>query len=178
MERLSITVTSINNDSTILGHYTCTIFHEVIDILIDLSKDRKDRFLEFNDVPFYLAFPLSDLVRRRVTIYITGNVDTLSYYRVTTVTKKFLLKVAGRQIRRIDHFWPLICILFWRKLPWKFLKVNPSGLTWMLPNKWYCNCFSRISRTSSSSVNVEPISMVTCEVKASVVGLKIIFFFI
>lgn len=42
----------------------------------------------------------------------------------------------------------------------------------MLPKEWYCNCCSRISRTLCSSVNVEPMSRVTSDMKASDVGLE------
>lgn len=59
------------------------------------------------------------------------------------------------------------------EIPWNILNVNPSGPTWMLPKEWYCSCCSRRARISSSSVNVEPMSSITCDVKASVdVGLK------
>lgn len=76
-----------------------------------------------------------------------------------------------RIVRRgIDHFSRQH--ILGDKLPWNTLNVNPSGPTWMLPKEWYCSCCSRMFRTSSSSVNVEPMSKVTCDVKLSDVGLK------
>lgn len=57
-------------------------------------------------------------------------------------------------------------------LPWNTLNENSSGRTWTLPNECKCSCCSMTFRTSISSVNVEPMSRVTCDVKLSDVGLN------